>query len=74
MNSEDLEDDTEEELSLLYEDDENDIKEEEIKPNIGELNGKKQLSCENCKNKPWQNLETWYERIVPWILLIVSIV
>ena len=45
MNSEDLEDDTEEELSLLYEDDENDIKEEEIKPNIGELNGKKQLGC-----------------------------
>ena len=53
MNSEDLEDDTEEELSLLYEDDENDIKEEEIKPNIGELNGKKQLSCEKiAKTSP----------------------
>ena len=36
MNSEDLEDDTEEELSLLYEDDP-----EEVKPTANELKGRK---------------------------------
>ena len=39
LNSEDLEDDTEEELSLLYEDDDT----EDVKPTANELKGKEEI-------------------------------